>query len=178
MEIWNKIEGFSRYEASNLGRIRSLNYKNSGDIRVLKPGNSEGYMKTILLNDDGKYKPIRVHRIIMIAFKGKSELEVNHINGIKDDNRIENLEYTTHSKNLLHAYKTGLQLPSRGSSNGRSKLTEEQVLEIRKYVNNIRATGKRYWNRKAIAIKYGISESYVKELVMNRTTRKNAWTHI
>ena len=179
MEIWKDIPGFSRYQASNNGNLRSVNYKNSGKTKNLKPCKSkDGYLKTVLLNDEGKYKNIQVHRMIMLSFFGHSELEVNHINGITDDNSLLNLEYVTHSENLLHAYKIGLQLPSNGSKNGNSKLTEKQVLEIRKYVNEIKSSGKRYWNRKEIAAKYGVSEYYIKEIVMNRTTRKNVWSHI
>lgn len=179
MEKWNKIDGFSRYEASNLGNLRSMNYKNSGKIKVLKPAkNNGGYMKTVLLNDDGVYKAIQVHRIIMLSFHGISSLEVNHINGITYDNRLENLEYVTHSENLLHAYRTGLQLPLSGSKNGKSILKEHQVLEIREHVRSMKASGNRYWGRKELAAKYGISENYIKEIVINRTTRKNTWSHI
>lgn len=179
IEIWRNIPGFSRYQASNNGNLRSMNYKNSGKIKSLKPAKSkDGYLRTVLLNDEGKYKSIQVHRMIMLSFHGYSELEVNHINGITNDNFLSNLEYVTHSENLLHAYRIGLQKPSSGSKNGNSKLTEEQVLEIRKYVDDIKSSGKRYWNRKEVAAKYGVSEYYIKEIVMNRTTRKNAWSHI
>lgn len=174
-EIWKPIPGFSRYEASNLGNLRSINYKNSGKKVVLKPSFYDGYGQTVLLNDEPKYKNIRVHRIIALAFFGKSDLEVNHKDGIKSNNRIENLEYVSRSENQLHAYKMALQEPMRGEKNGNSKLTEAQVLEIRAYA---KSKG-RYYGRKALAEKYGISETYIKEIVnSSRKNRKNAWEHI
>jgi hypothetical protein len=177
-EIWKQIDGFSRYEVSNLGRLRSTNYKNSGLTKILKPANCEGYMRTMIQSDDGKYKTIRIHRLVMLAFIGSSDLEVNHIDGDTTNNTLDNLEYVTRSGNMLHAYRTGLQKPLTGSSNGRSILTEDQVLEIRKYVDSVKASGVRYWNRKELADKYGISESYIKEIVINRTTRRKSWSHI
>lgn len=177
-ESWKTIKGFSRYEASNLGKIRSINYKRSGKVRELKPTFFTGYGKTVLLNDDGKYKSILVHRVIMLAFVGESNLEINHINGDGTDNRLCNLEYVSHSENLLHAYRLGLQKPAKGEKNGSSKLTERQVLEIRDYVAKAKASGKRYWGRKELAEKYGVSELYIKELVIQRQTRKRPWSHI
>jgi len=144
----------------------------------LKPAQTEGYYKTVLLNDDNKYKTISVHRIVCLAFLGPSDLEVNHIDGDPSNNHISNLEYVTHSENLLHAYRTGLQKPLHGESNGSSKLTEAQVLEIREYVKQVKSTGKKHWGRKELAKKYGVSELYIKELVINRTTRKRVWSHI
>jgi len=175
---WKKIPGFSRYLASSDGEIASLNYKRTGKCKILKPAQTEGYYKTVLLNDDNKYKTISVHRIVCLAFLGPSDLEVNHIDGDPSNNHISNLEYVTHSENLLHAYRTGLQKPLHGESNGSSKLTEAQVLEIREYVKQVKSTGKKHWGRKELAKKYGVSELYIKELVINRTTRKRVWSHI
>jgi hypothetical protein len=86
MEKWEKIPGFSRYEASSLGRLRSTNYKNSGKTKVLKPSDGgDGYLKTMLLNDDGDYKSWGVHKWVALAFIGPKPkgLEINHIDGVK-----------------------------------------------------------------------------------------------
>lgn len=84
-----------------------------------------------------KYKRLLVHRLIATAFIPNPEnlATVNHINGIKDDNRVENLEWLSLSDNLKHAHRTGLiQDSNRGEVNGNSKLTKEQVTAI--YISN------------------------------------------
>lgn len=74
MEVWKTVPGYSRYEASNFGNIRSINYKRTGKKVILKPSFYSGWGKTLLLNDDGVYKSILVHRIIALSFIGYSEL--------------------------------------------------------------------------------------------------------
>jgi len=165
-ELWMPIPDFSTYEASSLGRIRSLNYKRTGYVKLLKPSlGPDGYLQTMLLDDNGKYKSCKVHKFVTLAFFGKKEfgIEVNHIDGIKTHNQIENLEYCTRSQNMLHAYKNGLEIPVRGELNGNSKLSAEQVLDIRRTAKS----GGRYYGRKILAEKYGISQAYIKSLVNN-----------
>lgn len=177
-EIWKTIPNFSTYEASNLGRLRSLNYKRTGNTKVLKPGNSpDGYMKTMLLGDDGRYRSWTVHLFVMLAFVGKKPLglEVNHKNGIKTDNRLENLGYVTRSQNAQHSFDNGLQKPLRGEDNPTARLSEKQILEIRSFVEKSKAKGVRYYGRKELAKKYGISEGYIKDIV---SRRRGIWSHI
>lgn len=173
MEQWKPIPGFSRYEASNLGNLRSLNYKKSRKIKVLKPGLSDGYLKTMLLSDDGKYYSWSVHKWVALAWLGpRFEFEVNHKSGIKTDNSIQNLEYCTRAQNIQHSVDNGLQKPMPGSLNGNSKLTEKQVLEIRAYV---KGSEKRYYGREELAKKYGVSSAHIKDIVSGR---RGAWNHI
>jgi len=177
-EIWKTIPNFSRYEASNFGRLRSLNYKRTGKVRILKPAMSkDGYMKTMLLDDSGRYKSWTVHLFVILAFIGEKPkgLEVNHRNGVKTDNRIENLEYVTRSENVLHSFLHGLEKPLRGEDNPTAKLTNEQVLEIRGFVRKQRENGIRYYGRKKLAQKYGICESHLKDII---SMRRGVWSHI
>lgn len=81
-------------------------------------------------------KNVSIHRMVLETFKPREDmmqLEVNHINGIKTDNRLENLEWVTHKENMTHAKKTNLtnNCSRKGTQNGRSKLTEDQVKAIR-----------------------------------------------
>lgn len=107
-EIWKDIPGFEGlYQASNLGEIRSLNYKRTGKVKVLSPGISgKGYYRVELCKD-GKKKNFSVHRLTYEAFHGTIPpgMTVDHINGIKTDNRLENLQLLTRGDNTRKANK-------------------------------------------------------------------------
>lgn len=174
-EIWKPIPGFNRYHASNLGRLKSLTYKNTKKERLIKPALSpDGYLQTMLLDDTGKYRTWKIHRWIAHTFLGTrpTGLEINHKDGNKTNNSIINLEYCTRSANIKHSYLTKLRLPPRGSTNGWAKLKESDVIEIRDYVKTF--PGKNY-GRQALADKYGVSSAHIKDIV-NR--RRNIWPHV
>jgi hypothetical protein len=101
-EIWHKCEvPYTRYEVSNLGRVR-----NTHTDQVLKQSkDGSGYLKVILYYQ-GQEKTCNVHTLVATAFvEGWREgLEVNHKNGVKTDNRAENLEWVTSSENHQHAH--------------------------------------------------------------------------
>lgn len=170
---WKTIPGFTRYQISNNGELRSINYKNSGITKILKPALDQGYYKTMIQNDNGDYKTIRIHQLVMISFIGprKDYLEVNHKDGNKQNNKLHNLEYCTRSENQKHAYRLGLQKLPIGSLNPFAKLTEKEVLEIREYKKKFGYLK----NRKEIAQKYNISEAHLKDIASGR---RNNWNHV
>lgn len=102
MEIWKNIDGFDgAYQVSNLGRVRHL-YK-TRDCIILVPWKTyNGYSQISL----GSRKRVSVHRLVAEAFCEMKPgcTQVNHINGIKTDNRAENLEWVTASKNCKHSF--------------------------------------------------------------------------
>ena len=118
-EIWKDIQGYEGlYQISNLGRVKSLSrevktgvFGRAVSTRIIKEHilkgrfDKDGYY-TIYLSHKGKAIQYKIHRLVAIAFlepiEGK-EL-VNHINGIKNDNRLNNLEWCTNKENLTHAH--------------------------------------------------------------------------
>lgn len=110
-EIWRKIEGFEKYEVSNLGRVRSLNYRKTKETKILKPGkDKKGYLK-VNLYKSSKHSSKRVHRLVATAFIPNldNKTQVNHIDGNKQNNTVSNLEWCTNSENMQHAWRTGLR---------------------------------------------------------------------
>lgn len=152
MEIWRKIEGFENYEVSNLGQVRSLNYKRTGEIKILIPcKNNNGYLKVVLCKS-GKQHTKRVHRLVATAFipnlEGKKE--VNHIDGNKQNNKVENLEWCTNLENIQHAWETGLRNEETkkklSEANKGKKLSEEtrnKISEIKKGKHHTEQTRKK-----------------------------------
>lgn len=102
------------YSASEDGRIWAHPRKSRKEGRWLLQQTSRTGYKVVCLHRDGKNKHPTVHRLVLIAFSGGDAppLQVNHINGIKSDNRLTNLEWVTASQNRKHAYAIGLQVVS------------------------------------------------------------------
>ncbi len=129
-EVWKQIPNYEgHYEVSSNGKVKSLKYNK---IRILKPIKRQGYYD-ITLSKNGKCKTMRLHRIVLLTFKGtvKDKPEGNHLNGNKLDNNINNLEWCTRSENTFHAIKNGLQKIRKGINVPQSKLNEKEVIKIR-----------------------------------------------
>ncbi|KEF40157.1 NUMOD4 motif/HNH endonuclease [Schinkia azotoformans MEV2011] len=139
-EVWKEVKGYEGlYEISNHGRVRSLDkvdylgrkYKS----RIMKPQkNNKGYYQ-VIFTKDRKIKSHYVHRLVALAFLPNSDrkFQVNHIDGKKQNNSVENLEWVTQEENIQHAYDTGLNCASnraKGERSGKAKLTKNQVIEI------------------------------------------------
>lgn len=110
MEKWLPINKFPNYEVSDSGFAR-----NASTGRILRPGkNPKGY-SIVSLYHDGVQCTKKVHRLVADAFYGETNngLEINHIDGNKSNNSISNLERCTGSRNIQHAYDSGLRKPPR-----------------------------------------------------------------
>ena len=107
MEKWKQIDGYPNYEVSDEGHVRNIK---TG--RLLKNSLAKGYPRVVLC-DHLHYKPKTIHRLVAETFiEGDHDgLQVNHIDGDKTNNRVENLEWVTGSANIMHAYRNGLKIP-------------------------------------------------------------------
>lgn len=137
MEIWLPIEGFEdSYEISNTGKIRSLATKKGmwgKELKLLITNN--GYYRVSLRKNNLPFFNL-VHRLVAKHFIPNSEnkLEVNHKNGIKIDNRAENLEWNTRQENRSHAINN--KLIRFGENHGRTLLKEKDIHDIRFFCIN------------------------------------------
>ncbi len=192
-EIWKQIEcSEGIYEVSSLGNIRSIQrnlIRSNGRNHFVKSKNLRpaidgcGYNR-VAMSINGKLVTKKVHRLVAEAFIPNHDNlpQVNHINGIKTDNRIENLEWVTNDQNIAHAIRTGLikmeysdeekkrsinKIIKKGSLNGFSKLSENQVIEIRKkYLPGV-------YTREMLATEFNVKKATIKDVV-----NRKSWKHI
>lgn len=116
-DTWSKINGFSNYSVSKNGKIRN---DKSGNIKTPIKG-TNGYYN-VDLYENGQRTKVRIHRVVGETFIDNPEhkTQINHKDGNKLNNNVENLEWVTPSENMRHAFDTGLSKPSRsmlGKSN-------------------------------------------------------------
>lgn len=135
--------------------------------RILKPWVDSGGYYVVYLCVDGNRKAVNVHRLIALTFLPfvENKLHVNHIDGNKKNNNIDNLQWCNRSENMVHAVETGL-LPVRnmqGSNNPFSNLTDE-------IIRAIRSDNRRQY---LIAKDYGIHQTSVSLIKLRKT-----WGHV
>lgn len=109
-EIWKDIFG-GKYQISSLGNIRSLNYHREKRIKELSKLKMPNGYTTVKLCVDGEVKRYSIHRLVANTFipNPKNKPQVNHIDGNKQNNNVDNLEWCTKSENQIHAVRNGLQ---------------------------------------------------------------------
>lgn len=142
-EIWRSIEGYRNlYKVSNHGRVKSLGNKKTRKEKILSFLKTEKGYLVVGLSKNGKSNRFKVHRLVATAFipNPENKPEVNHVKGIKSDNRAWTLEWCTEEENEIHAKKHGLFMTN-------AKLTVEQVLDIKSSKEKA----------KTICLKYNVS---------------------
>lgn len=159
-EIWKEVIGYEgHYWVSNLGRIKSR-YELRRPIK-----HRQGYLMCSLAIKGVKYENKMVHRFVAQAFipNPDNKPQVNHLNGIKSDNRVENLEWATRSENQKHAFRELNKTRPQGEKHPNCKITKEIVLEIRS--SNAKHSES--------ALKYGLSSSHIGDIKNGRK-----WKHL
>lgn len=176
-EVWKDVVGFEGlYKVSNLGNVMGMGKSwvcgMYNGIRV-KPDSickqsieTNGY-KQVWLSINGEGKNYLVHRLVGKAFleNHENKKDINHKNGDKTDNNLENLEWCTRSENIIHAFKNNLKKPSRGSKHGMSKLKEDDVLKIRELAGE--------HTKLELAEMFGVGRRSINDIVNHKS-----WQHI
>ena len=124
------IPDYPNYMVNGKGDIFSIKRN-----KKLTPYKRKNKYLIVGLYKNKKMKLCFVHRIVLTTFKGNQNKDVNHINGIKSDNRLENLEWCTRSENMKHAFNIGL-ISHKGEKHNRAKLKEKDILFIREELKN------------------------------------------
>lgn len=164
---WVEYPECPTYGANTNGEICSFDYKHTGVTKSLIQHTDKYGYKYVYMKINGKKVKRLSHRVVLSCFieMPKDKTQVNHINGIRDDNRIENLEWCTSRENVLHSYnflgrknsdkqKEVARCMFKGENNPKSKITEEIAIQI----INDRRTGMLL---KDLSKKYNLSVSQV-----------------
>lgn len=172
-ENWKDIEGFEGYyQVSNFGRVRGLDrsiqstqnngctVKRRGKILNRKKACGSGYIIHSLTKDNKSYyrKP---HRLVAEAFLPNPDNlpQVNHKDGNKINNRLENLEWCTAKYNTNHAVISGLKIAKRGVENKRCRFTKEDIVNIKQMAIDHR--------RKDISDKFNVNIRLIYKVLAN-----------
>jgi hypothetical protein len=174
-EEFRDVPGYEGlYQASNLGRVKSLKrenfngckYSKSNDIMMKQSVLKIGYL-CVNFSFKSKVKMKYIHRLVVESFieNVEDKPQVNHKNGIKTDNKIKNLEWATRKENSQHAIKNNLIKIPKGENHVRSKLIEKEVLEIRNRCKNE--------SIKLLAIEYKVHPTTIQDI-----KQKRSWKHL
>lgn len=169
-ERWGAIQDYTDYEVSNLGRVRRTHYYHTSKKRKLPyilTLNRNGAYPTVQLCEGGKVTRYSVHRLVALAFIGAPPTplhEVAHNDGIRDNNLVGNLRWTTKSENEQDKRDHGTL--KMGTKHYKTTLTEDDVREMRR--------GTRYKGYgRFLARKYGVSDVTISQILTGKR-----WQHV
>ena len=170
-EVWKDIDGFDgRYQISNTGIVRSFARPYYSEAKILHQfHDSDGYciVNLCYASKGIKSKTVKVHRLVANAFIDNplNLPEINHIDENKTNNHAQNLEWCTTQYNLTYGNRLNCTY---GSNNFHSKLTADQVDEIRRTYKK----GDKEYGQSALGKKYGVAHGSIAAIVKGKS-----WTH-
>lgn len=180
-EQWLPAVGFIEYQVSSLGRVKRIvdsvspsgrRWRKAGQI--LKPWSNAGYPELTLLNS-GIHRRVKVHQLVCRTFHGDPPTplhEVAHWDGNPGNPAAENLRWATKSENFKDMNRHGTavfpRVQYKGENHHSSKLTVDQVAEIRVMFSGHRPTGK-HTGLKAIAVRFGVSDTTLRQAIKGET---------
>lgn len=183
VEEWRKIKGYDNYLISNLGRVKSLKREeklgNNVFIREEKimrlKKHRDGYL-CISLSKNGEPKMFQVHRLVAKEFipNPENKPQVNHINAIRYDNNVENLEWCTNSENQIHCRRVTGYVESEETRKKRSINTTRRNIENHATAIPINVNGMWFKNLKEASLFHGKHKGYFAELIKRRRTNENS----
>lgn len=164
-EVVIDIPEFKDYRITNYGRVWSSKRGRflSGEILP------NGYVR-ISLSVENKIKRFLLHRLVLMSFCPNldcNELQVNHKNGIKDDNRLDNLEWCTPSENRYHSYNVLGNKAASGESHGMSKLKDIEVLEIRRKYESVKLE-----SIKSLSKEFNVSKRTIRDIIEKKSRKE------
>lgn len=172
-EQWKDIKGYEGiYQISDFGRVKSLakawSVGKKGDTILKSGSHKQGYRNVTLCVD--KVKSVKlVHRLVASHYcKNENNYKiVNHLDSVTNNNFKNNLEWTTYTGNAIHGFNFGFRIGRKGSSHHNVKLTELEILEIKK----VYKTGN--YSQKKVADLFKISQTHVQRIISGKR-----WNHI
>lgn len=163
------IEGYPNYFVTSDGDVYSKSYNKTKKCKKMKSHILRSGYARVTFRTKGVRKDCLVHQLVAKAFipNPENKPQPNHINSVRSDNRVANLEWMTQSENILYAYEQGRIIPTQGERHGNHLLTESQVLRIRAMWIP------RKFSQEKIAGIFGVKRGAIKDIVERKT-----WRHI
>ena len=164
---WKDVQGYEgMYRISSCGNLMTVKNGKEKIVRLIM--DNKGYYRYSFYKDS-KARTVKIHRLVAQTFipNPENKPQVNHINGIKTDNRVENLEWMTNIENMYHSKVNGLRkgkMPS-AENHQNAKLTNENV----RYIRNVYKKNCRQFGGGALAKIYGVNISTIIDLVNRKT---------